>query len=414
MVTAQRDKLGTRDLMGVEILAPGTWNGDPYTGADLDAIVSAFTELPQIRPPFKLGHDKSQKLAQNDGYPAIGWVTNVRRNGDKLLADILKIPAQLADIIQAGGYDSISSEIYFDLDVAGKVYPRVLRAVAALGGDLPAVKDIKSISDVAALYADLFKGAEARYAEYAASEKPAPPEEEPEGTEDDDAEMAEDDMQSLLSAHDAYYAQVTKIIAGKPGAKRVRTYLGTARRELAGMKTPFKANKESDMETKKLAEMLGLPATATEAEIEARIAENKTKAEAEPKPKEGADLSEVRELQNKVGTLTKELAERQATEAVELAQRAGKIAPAQLEWAKAYAISDPAGFKAYAEAAPKLAVLTPTGGHELDGGDAEGAPSETAKSIARQVGLSEASLARAASGKPTSEIAREMAAAASK
>ena len=79
----------TYDLNGVEIFEAGRWygknsgrDGDVYTENDLDEMIKAHNEIGgKIKPPFKLGHDDNQKLAQKDGYPAIGWVTNLYRQG---------------------------------------------------------------------------------------------------------------------------------------------------------------------------------------------------------------------------------------------------------------------------------------------------------------------------------------------
>jgi len=386
------NELETRDVRGVEILAPGVWNSDAYTDADLDAMCHAFTELKgRVDPPGKLGHDKAQKLAQEDGYPAIGWVTRLYRNGTKLLADFSKVPAKVAALIQAGAYNKVSSEVYFDLELDGKTYPRVLRAVSFLGADIPAVKDIRSISDVSALYADVFAASTAHYADV---ERPDP-KQAPDDTEDGDGGDADAADMDELASLDKYCAQLEASIAGKPGAKRVRTFLSATRKELAQMrKPPFAQHSEADMDLKTLTEALGLPEDADESAVTAAIAALKA-----PKT---ADLSEVRVLQDRIGGLERDLAERNAATAVSDAIRAGKLAPAQKEWANAYALKDPDGFKSYTEKAPKLAILADPTGSEGDGGDDK--PDDMALSIAKQIGVSPESLARAATRRPTAEL----------
>jgi phage I-like protein len=324
--------LETRDLRGVEIMAPGTWNGDLYSSADLDAIVTAFDSLKaHVRPPGKLGHDDGQKLAQADGYPAIGWVEKVYRKGAALLADFIKVPARVADLIQAGAYNAISAEIYFDYTHGKTTYPRVLKAVSFLGGDMPAVKDIKSISDVALLY-------------------------------------HEPDAESTVHL--------------------VRQSV----------------EKEQIVNLKELAESLGLPETATEVEVMAKIAENKAKAEAEPKASVLTD-DEARTLRDQVGALTKTLAERDANTSVDSAIQAGKLLPAQRPWAVSYALSDPAGFKSYVESAPRSAVVRTLGTSEGDDEDTQRKTlSEGELAVRQQLGSfapSDASMLRAKSGTST-------------
>jgi len=139
-------------LTDVEIFAAGTWNGDPYTVEDLDKMVEADRSLP-FWAPVKLGHTEAQKwFGQDDGAPALGWVTNLRRRGEKLLADLINVPTVLINLIRNGSYRTKSAEIYWNYknpaDPAGKVWPRVLKAVSLLGADLPAVTSLEELQKV--------------------------------------------------------------------------------------------------------------------------------------------------------------------------------------------------------------------------------------------------------------------------
>jgi hypothetical protein len=425
VVTAAKDKLETRSLTGVEILAPGRWNGDDYSSDHLDAAVLAFHELGpdgtgQIRPPGKLGHDKGQKLAQTDGYPAIGWVTNLYRSGLKLLADFAKVPAKVAELIEAGAYDQISSECYFDLSLNDKVYPFVIKAVSFLGADTPAVKDIKSIADVARLFSEAnFPGQVVHLAEYAAAEPIGTddnPDPDNDGDDDrpgsrnnpdaDDGDLAEDDLGSLLAAHDAYMSQVNTMIAGKPGAKRVRTFLGTARREIAGMKKPpFANNTEvNDMDIKTLAETLGLPATATEAEVLAKIAENKAKAEEQ----KTATLTEV-ELRERVATLEATQKSQRIAKLIDDAVLAKKASIGERdELVKIGMLSE----EVLAESLSKRTEIAKLGaplGRDSDNEDEPKEPTQMESTLAAQLGVSAKALTEhKADTRPLMERAREM------
>lgn len=142
----------TKMIGGVEIFAEGTWNGDTYTVKDLDDMVAAFDATKdKIRPYLKLGHDDGQKMApQEDGMPAMGWIENVRRVGKKLVADFKNVPKKIYDLIAAGGYRRVSAEIFLNLKVGGKTWPKLLKAVSLLGGDTPAVQ---TLDDILSLYA---------------------------------------------------------------------------------------------------------------------------------------------------------------------------------------------------------------------------------------------------------------------
>ena len=123
----------TSAIKGVEIFKTGTHNGDEYTEQDLDAMVGAFGKL-DFKPALKVGHTKDAP-----GAPAYGWVQNLRREGQKLLADFTDMHDSVVDALRKRSYDRVSSEIYFNLKRAGQTFPRALKAVALLGAEVPAV-----------------------------------------------------------------------------------------------------------------------------------------------------------------------------------------------------------------------------------------------------------------------------------
>lgn len=146
----EKDKIELFDIQDVEIFASGTWNGDKYTDNDLDNMVTAFNETKdKLKPYLKLGHDENQKLIQSDGLPSGGWVSSIKRVGTKLLADFAKIPKKIYELIKRGAYRRVSSEIFWNLKLGDKVYPRALKAVSLLGGDTPAVE---TLDDILSLY----------------------------------------------------------------------------------------------------------------------------------------------------------------------------------------------------------------------------------------------------------------------
>ncbi|MDZ4342343.1 MAG: hypothetical protein U1E51_07885 [Candidatus Binatia bacterium] len=123
-------------IKGVEIFATGTHNGDQYTQQDLDDMVAAFSSL-DFRPAIKVGHTKD-----SPGSPAYGWVTNLKRVGEKLYADFESMHDSVVEAIRAKAYDRVSSEIYFNLKRGAKTFRRALKAVALLGSEVPAVANL--------------------------------------------------------------------------------------------------------------------------------------------------------------------------------------------------------------------------------------------------------------------------------
>jgi hypothetical protein len=65
--------------------------------------------------------------------------------GSKLFADFDYIPEKIYKLIKSKAYRKVSCEIYWDLDVDGSRYPRVLGAVALLGAETPGVMNLQDI-----------------------------------------------------------------------------------------------------------------------------------------------------------------------------------------------------------------------------------------------------------------------------
>lgn len=149
---------------------------------------------------------------------------------------------------------------------------------------------------------------------------------------------------------------------------------------------------DAQMELKKIAELLGLPESATQEDIEKALAvataameANKTdggkaaEATGETVPVANSVILSMLGLDGKAKTedvaaaimtlkagypdediraLKEELLQRAAEELVQTALKSGKITAAQKEWAVAYALSDKEGFKAFVDKAP---VVVPVG-----------------------------------------------------
>ena len=140
--------LETVDYPGLEIFSEGVFNNDTYSAADLQAMVDAFP-LVGFEPTVKAGHPDGQedekKARMVFGAPALGYVSRIYVNGKKLIADLKQVPKRFADLIKAGAFKRISAEIYWDY---AKKWPRVLKSIAFLGADIPALTDLKAIESL--------------------------------------------------------------------------------------------------------------------------------------------------------------------------------------------------------------------------------------------------------------------------
>lgn len=471
-------ELETVSVPGVEIIAAGRWNNRDYTRDDLDEMVRAFGELRgKIDPPVKLGHDDGQKLAQKDGYPALGWVDRIYRKGSTLVADLKDVPKRVAKLITAGAYQKVSSEIYFDKEVGGSTYPVVLKAISLLGGDMPAVKDIRSIGDIEGLYDDRgrfvatlrqdeepepsatlvflrdisqdtrdnapesdFAGKgrsfpilkpedvaaaakaigragpgnydaatlKANIIRIAKRKGPAFVEQLPESWEPSSGEPDADDRKDndeeptaavvgdevdhdqMINEMRDFMARMEQRIAGRPGAKRLRTFMQTAHAQLKAMSAQ---NTEGEMEIAKLAEKLGLAADATEDQVTAKLDELAKRP----------DEDRVSKLTEEVIELKRQARLEKIEALIDSAVKDGKVLPTEREDLTSWATRDFETFEKYIAKRPKLALLSGPIGADGDAGDAPEVPAMP--ELDRQMGLTKTKVEKFA--KPLAELMEE-------
>lgn len=133
-------------IQDVEIFGSGTWNGHEISSQDLDDMVESFNKTSRtVRPYIKLGHNEEQALLKSDGLPSAGWVDNLRRKGDKLVADFVDVPNKIKKLIENKAYRNVSSEVFTNIDILGEKHKKMLGAVALLGAETPAVMNLDDI-----------------------------------------------------------------------------------------------------------------------------------------------------------------------------------------------------------------------------------------------------------------------------
>lgn len=131
--------------LAVEIFAAGKWNGYLFTADDLHSIVESFNILgDKHRVPLKFGHNNEQTMT--DGQPALGWVTALKVEGDKLIAQFSDVPELVRAAFVKKLYRNVSVELDLDVSHMGQHYAFVLSAVALLGADIPAVNTLKDLT----------------------------------------------------------------------------------------------------------------------------------------------------------------------------------------------------------------------------------------------------------------------------
>lgn len=129
----------------VEIMRVGKWNGVPITERDLDDMVASFGKV-GFEPALKLDRGGDRKTHQ-DGGPAFGYADSLKRIGKVLLASFKDVPPELIEAIKEKRYNRVSAEIFPDFERNGKTFRRVLKAVELMGATVPAVADLKPVSE---------------------------------------------------------------------------------------------------------------------------------------------------------------------------------------------------------------------------------------------------------------------------
>jgi len=127
-------------LEGVEIFATGVHNGIKFDKRDLQDMIAAAKKI-DFSPVIKQGHGFFE-----DGLPALGYIDNLRIKGRKLVADFIDMPKVVYDAIRTRRFDRVSAEIFFNFKRGGELYRRVLKAVALLGVEIPAVANLKPLN----------------------------------------------------------------------------------------------------------------------------------------------------------------------------------------------------------------------------------------------------------------------------
>lgn len=139
---------------GVELMRVGKWNlstGEwECTTKEIAAAIEAHEKGILRKPVIRLGHNDPRF----SGDPAVGWLDNLRasEDGQALIGDMVGVPEWLAEILPSA-YPSRSIEGLYDYTAPdGSEHEFVLTGLALLGATRPGVESLQSLQDVARLY----------------------------------------------------------------------------------------------------------------------------------------------------------------------------------------------------------------------------------------------------------------------
>lgn len=130
------------------------------------------------------------------------------------------------------------------------------------------------------------------------------------------------------------------------------------------------------------------------ATVETEVASQVQKATAamekgEPDPTKYVPVGVVKELQTTVANLTNERSQEKATASVDAALKAGKLIPAQKDWALAFASKDPKAFGEFVEKAPTLIQESGLANYTAETAAAQSGLTPLEATIAAQLGVSQ-------------------------
>ena len=152
-VIAQRfGKTGSIEEM--EIFRSGTHNGDEFTEDDLEEIAENFRKLKfEVKPKLKITHRENQKTLA--GLASYGDIVEVYTKKDedgkrRLYARVENVPEEVLSWIDEGRFTERSIEIYPSFKLGTRIgdeteYHNVLKAIALLGHEMPAVSGMEPI-----------------------------------------------------------------------------------------------------------------------------------------------------------------------------------------------------------------------------------------------------------------------------
>jgi hypothetical protein len=122
-------------MQPIEVFRAGNYGAKGnYTVADLDRVVAAYDPT-HHEAPAVIGHPETNG-------PAWGWVKQLQRSGDKLLATFNQVAPEFAEMVDAGRFKKRSASFYRDpatKQVTG------LRHVGFLGAKPPDIKGLKDV-----------------------------------------------------------------------------------------------------------------------------------------------------------------------------------------------------------------------------------------------------------------------------
>jgi len=139
----------TKDLKRVPLMEATVANGIEFAMDDLRSVAASFEALDLAgRVPLKMGHEGPDVRDDPTTQFALGWVSRVWVEGDRLMANFSGIPERVYNWIKAGMLKFVSVELLKNVKAGNRRLPWVLDAVALLGSDQPAFGNLGDLQSL--------------------------------------------------------------------------------------------------------------------------------------------------------------------------------------------------------------------------------------------------------------------------
>ena len=152
-IEAMKKEMAELGEVEMEIFRAGTHNGDEFKEEDLEEIAANFQRLrDELRPKLKITHRENQETLA--GLASYGDVVDVflKKVADgtrRLFAKVANVPREVMDFIKERRFPERSIELYPEFKLGTKegspVFKNVLKAIALLGSEMPAVTGMDPI-----------------------------------------------------------------------------------------------------------------------------------------------------------------------------------------------------------------------------------------------------------------------------
>ena len=143
-------KIDIVEIKNVEILSTGLRKGIKIEEKDLDEMITNFNEG-VLEPFLNLDHDDkfTDKVKKALSVVSLGFVSQLKRIGNILIADFKQVPKKVAELIGSGMIKQRSVEFFpKGLIVNGKAFNNVLKAVSFFGASIPEVNNLSDDFDI--------------------------------------------------------------------------------------------------------------------------------------------------------------------------------------------------------------------------------------------------------------------------